>query len=149
MRVLLQTEVLQRADALHDAEEVVVAAEEDVQTHLDVVAVLVHPGTHLPAVEPARVEDVDLVPSLAELHGGDHTRETRADDTYGELLVGGNLDPRALECPKEEEDDEEEKMTRKKKMQKKKREKKMMMMMMKEEEEDDHDDERRRRRRRR
>mmetsp|Transcript_10666 Transcript_10666/g.27711 ORF Transcript_10666/g.27711 Transcript_10666/m.27711 type:complete len:213 (+) Transcript_10666:1004-1642(+) len=35
--------IVERTHALHDAEEVVVAAKEDVQTHLDVVAIFVDP----------------------------------------------------------------------------------------------------------
>mmetsp|Transcript_15467 Transcript_15467/g.39248 ORF Transcript_15467/g.39248 Transcript_15467/m.39248 type:complete len:260 (-) Transcript_15467:259-1038(-) len=52
------------ANPLHDPEEVVVAAEEDVKTHLDVVAVLVQPRGDLATDEAARLEHLDVVARL-------------------------------------------------------------------------------------
>lgn len=53
--------LLEDAQAAHDPEEVVVAAEEDVQAHLNVVPVLVHPRADLAADEAPRLEDLHLL----------------------------------------------------------------------------------------
>lgn len=58
--VLEAQALLEGAHALHDAEQVVVAPEEHVQAHLDVVAVLVDPRPHLAAHEATRLEDLHL-----------------------------------------------------------------------------------------
>ncbi len=61
VRVLLQAQaLLEDAEAAHDPEEVVVAPEEDVQAHLDVVPVLVHPRADLPPREAPRLVDFHL-----------------------------------------------------------------------------------------
>lgn len=58
--VLEAQALLEGAHALHDAEQVVVAPEEHVQAHLDVVAVLVNPRPHLAAHEAPRLVDLHL-----------------------------------------------------------------------------------------
>ena len=58
--VLQPQGLLEDAQAAHDPKEVVVAAEEYVQPHLDVVPILVDPRADLAAHEAAGLEDLDL-----------------------------------------------------------------------------------------
>lgn len=61
MRVVLQQQVVHRADLGHKAEDVEVAAEEDVEAHLDVVAGAVAPRRDLAADVRSLVVHVDMV----------------------------------------------------------------------------------------
>mmetsp|Transcript_14299 Transcript_14299/g.28536 ORF Transcript_14299/g.28536 Transcript_14299/m.28536 type:complete len:510 (-) Transcript_14299:355-1884(-) len=80
VRVLLQPQVVERAGPAHDAEEVVVAAEEDVETLFDVVPVAVHPARHLAPDEGPDLEHLHLVARVGEIHCGDHAGESASDD---------------------------------------------------------------------
>lgn len=71
---------VETARPLHDPEEVVVAAEEDVQAHLDVVALLVFPAGDLAADEGAEFEHLHVVAGVGEVHGRDHPGEAGAHD---------------------------------------------------------------------
>jgi hypothetical protein len=93
--VLLEAErLLEGAQTPHDSEEVVVAPEEDVQPHLDVVAVLVHPRPHLAAHETPRLENLYLVPCVRKVHGRDHTGQPAAHNRHLELLPRLGLEAR-------------------------------------------------------
>ena len=82
VRVLLEAErAVEGAHALEDAEEVVVAAEKDVEAHLDVVAVLIHPAAHFATDEVACLEQLDLVAGIRKIHRGHHPCQARSDDT--------------------------------------------------------------------
>ena len=69
------------------------------QTHFDVIAVLIDPRPDLTPVESSGVENLDFVSRLAQLHCSDHSCEARADDTDFQLLICCNLDSRASESP--------------------------------------------------
>ena len=86
--VLLEAQAgVEGAGALHDAEQVVVAPEEHVQPHLDVVPILVLPRRHLAANEWADLEDLDLVTGVGEVHRRDHPGKTGANDTHAQLAL--------------------------------------------------------------
>ena len=59
--VLLHPQQIVTPSALHDAKQIIVAAEEHVQPHLDVVPVLILPRRPLAADERAQLEDLDVV----------------------------------------------------------------------------------------
>mmetsp|Transcript_63060 Transcript_63060/g.186277 ORF Transcript_63060/g.186277 Transcript_63060/m.186277 type:complete len:678 (+) Transcript_63060:2010-4043(+) len=82
MNVFLQSQrLLEFAGALHDTEQVVIASEEHVQSHLDVIPVLIDPRADLPPDERTQFEHFDVVPGVGQIHGGDHAGEARADDS--------------------------------------------------------------------
>ena len=89
VRVLLLEQVLEHAALGHQPEEVVVAPEEDVQAHLDVVAARHDPRRDFSADKGPRLEDLDLVALVEELDGRREPRESRADD--GDFQFGGVL----------------------------------------------------------
>ena len=93
VRVLLQPQQVIRARALHDAKKVVVAAEEDVQAHLDVVAVLVQPAAHLATHKGSQLEYFHVVARVSKVHGRDHAGQTRANDTNLELRFAHHARP--------------------------------------------------------
>ena len=82
--MLLEAQLVEGAGAHHDAEEVVVAAEEDVEPHLDVVAVVVLPAAHLTADERPELEDLHLV-THPEVHRCNHASEACTDDANLQL----------------------------------------------------------------
>lgn len=93
--VLLDAEgIVEGTGALHDAIKVVVAAEEDVEAHLDVVAVLVGPGGYLATDVRAELEHLNVVAGIGQIHRGDHASEAGTDNADLELLLillGGSV----------------------------------------------------------
>mmetsp|Transcript_29818 Transcript_29818/g.77179 ORF Transcript_29818/g.77179 Transcript_29818/m.77179 type:complete len:286 (+) Transcript_29818:1225-2082(+) len=100
VRVLLEPEEIVRAGALHNAEEIVVAPEEDVQPHLDVVAVLVLPAAHLATDKWAQLKHLHLVAGVGEVHRRDHASKTSTDDANLELLFVHDSRPLKSAVPK-------------------------------------------------
>lgn len=90
VRVLFLQKVLKHTAFRHQPEQVVVAAKEDVQAHLDVVASRDDPRRDFATDKGARLENLDLVALVEELDGRGETGEARSDD--GDLQLGGVLE---------------------------------------------------------
>ena len=85
--VLNAKAVVERFRALHDAEKIVIAPKEHVESHFNVVAVAVEPGADLAADVGSYLEHLDVVAGIGQIHGGHHTGEAGANDTDLELLL--------------------------------------------------------------
>lgn len=66
------------------------------------VFILVEPTSYLAPVETTTVENLDFMPSICQLHGGDHACQTASDDTNTHLFGFRNLNASALKRLAEE-----------------------------------------------
>ena len=78
--VLLGEQVVDRAHLAQQGEEVGVIEEEDMQPHLDVVALAIHPAAHLAAHERAGLVEVHAVARVHQIHSSRQTRQTGTHD---------------------------------------------------------------------
>merc|ERR1719199_734091 len=87
--VILQQQILQHSALRHQPEQIEIAAEKDVQPHLNVVAVLVLEGCHLsPDPRPALVY-IDLMTLFQELHSRGKPGQSRSNDGHLQLWTVG------------------------------------------------------------
>ena len=80
MGMLLGQQVVQGAHLGHEGKQVGVVVEEDVETHLDVVALAVHPTARLAPHKGAPFIKVHLVPGIRQLHRRRQPRQPRANN---------------------------------------------------------------------
>mmetsp|Transcript_22946 Transcript_22946/g.48391 ORF Transcript_22946/g.48391 Transcript_22946/m.48391 type:complete len:312 (-) Transcript_22946:138-1073(-) len=78
---------IERSGTLHDAEEVVIAAEEDVKAHFDVIPLLILPRGDFSSHERAEFEHFDIVSGIGKVHCGDHAGQASSDNTDFELFL--------------------------------------------------------------
>ena len=100
MRVNLEPQRrVENPETPENPKEIVVASEKHVQSHLDVVPVLVLPAPHLTPHERPRLEYLHLVTCLRKVHRRDHPRQPAPDNANFHFLVLGQLDLRPLARP--------------------------------------------------
>ena len=80
MGVILGQKIVKRPHLLHQGKEVGVIEEEDVQPHLNVIAVWVFPTADLAAHERTGLVEIDLVASIHQIHSSGQAGQTRTDD---------------------------------------------------------------------
>ena len=68
MGVIFWKQVFKGPHLLHQGEKIGVIEKEDVQPHLDVVAIRIFPAAHLASHEGAGFVEVDLVASIHKIH---------------------------------------------------------------------------------
>mmetsp|Transcript_22972 Transcript_22972/g.49707 ORF Transcript_22972/g.49707 Transcript_22972/m.49707 type:complete len:224 (+) Transcript_22972:1078-1749(+) len=82
VNMLLDTKLgIKATGAFHNTEQIVITSEEDMQSHLDVIAFLIQPGTNLPADEGTELEHFNVVSRIGQVHGGDHAGESGSDNS--------------------------------------------------------------------
>jgi hypothetical protein len=79
-RVSLPQDMLVGPHPLHHRQQLPVAPEEDVQSRLDRVALIVGPGRYLPPWDRTLLKHEHLVPGISEVGGGGQTGKARAYD---------------------------------------------------------------------
>ena len=80
MGVILREQVVDRSHLAHQGEQVGVVEEEDMQSHLDVIASVIHPAADLAAHEGTCFVKIDLVAGIHQIHSRGQSSQTRTHD---------------------------------------------------------------------
>ena len=80
MGVVLGEKVLEGTHPAHQRKKIGVIEKENVQPHFDVIAVGVHPATHLAAHEGAGLIEVHCVTGVDEIHRSGQGGQTGSND---------------------------------------------------------------------
>ena len=88
MGVILGQEIVESTHLAHQREQVRVIEKEDMQPHLDVVAIRVHPAAHLSAHERTSLIEIHLMACIHQIHSSGEASQPRTH----------NRDPHRHQC---------------------------------------------------